>query len=98
MLVNTGIKERVQEEICRFAEQHGVEKVVLFGSRARGDYHRASDIDLAVWGGSAARFAVDVGEKTSTLLKYDVVNMGQGGSAELLASVQKEGQILYEKV
>lgn len=98
MLANTGIKERVQEEICRFAEQHGVEKVVLFGSRARGDYHRASDIDLAVWGGSIVRFAVDVDEKTSTLLKYDVVNMDRDVSLELVTSIQREGQVLYEKV
>ena len=98
MLANTGIKEQVQKEICRFAEIYQLEKVVLFGSRARGDYHRASDIDLAVWGGSVARFAVDVDEKTSTLLKYDVVDMDRDVSEELLASVQKEGQVLYEKV
>ena len=46
MLANTGIKERVQAEICRFAEKYQLERVVLFGSRARGDYHRASDIGL----------------------------------------------------
>lgn len=96
MLAGTGIKEQVQEEICRFAEQHQLDKVVLFGSRARGDHHRASDIDLAVWGGSIARFAAD--EETSTLLKYDVVDMGQDVSPDLLASVQKEGRVLYEKV
>lgn len=98
MLVNTGIKERVQTEICRFAERHQLDRVVLFGSRARGDYHRASDIDLAVWGGRIARFAVDIDEETSTLLKYDVVDMGQDVSVDLLASVQKEGRVLYEKV
>ena len=32
--------------------KHQVEKVILFGSRARGDYGRASDIDLAVYGGN----------------------------------------------
>ena len=98
MLAGTGIKEQVQEEICRFAEQHQLDKVVLFGSRARGDHHRASDIDLAVWGGNIARFAADIDEETSTLLKYDVVDMGQDVSPDLLASVQKEGRILYEKV
>lgn len=33
-----GIREVVLEEICRLAEQYGVEKVLLFGSRARGDF------------------------------------------------------------
>ena len=29
MLAGTGIKEQVQEEICRFAERHQLDKVVL---------------------------------------------------------------------
>lgn len=98
MLANTGIKERVQEEICRFAEKYQLDKVVLFGSRARGDYHRGSDIDLAVWGGNIARFTLDVDDETSTLLKYDVVDMSQDIYAGLFASIQKEGRVLYEKV
>lgn len=98
MLANTGIKEQVQQEIRLHAERCRVERVVLFGSRARGDYHRASDIDLAVWGGDTARFTVDVDEQTSTLLKYDVVDMGREVSLELLRSVEREGRVLYEKV
>lgn len=98
MLANTGIKEQVQAEICRFAEHYQVDQVVLFGSRARGDYHRASDIDLAVWGGRVARFAVDVDEKTSTLLKYDVVDMSQDVSEDLRDSIRREGRVLYEKI
>lgn len=98
MLADTGIKERVQEEICRFAEKYRLDRLVLFGSRARGDYHRASDIDLAVWGGNIVRFAADIDEETSTLLKYDVVDMNRDVSSDLLASVQKEGRVLYEKV
>ena len=97
-MANTGIKEQVQAEICRFAEKCQLERVVLFGSRARGDYHRASDIDLAVWGGSVARFAIDIDENTSTLLKYDVVDMGQSISEKLRNSIQQEGRVLYEKV
>lgn len=98
MLTGTGIKEKVQDEICRLAQQHRLDKVVLFGSRARGDYHRSSDIDLAVWGGRIAQFAVDVDEETSTLLKYDVIDMDQSISSELLESVQREGRVLYAKV
>lgn len=98
MLADTGIKEKVQDEICQLAQRHQLDKVVLFGSRARGDYHRASDIDLAVWGGRIAQFAVDIDEETSTLLKYDVIDMGQSISSELLESVQREGRVLYAKV
>ena len=47
-LKNTGIREQVIKEIIDFAKKYDVEKVLLFGSRARGDFKRTSDIDLAV--------------------------------------------------
>ena len=53
---DTGIKAKVTEEIAELAKRCGVEKVVLFGSRARGDFGRASDIDLAAEGGDIDMF------------------------------------------
>lgn len=95
---NTGIKPKVIEEIRTFAKKYNVEKVILFGSRARGDYKRTSDIDLAVTGGDFARFALDVDEETSTLLEYDIVDMSREMQEELRQSIMQEGKILYEKV
>lgn len=95
---NTGIKPKVIEEIRTFAKKYNVDKVVLFGSRARGDYKRTSDIDLAVTGGDFARFALDVDEETSTLLEYDIVDMSREMQEELRQSITQEGKILYEKV
>lgn len=94
----TGIEEQVIKEIILLAEKYGIAKVLLFGSRARGDYHRASDIDLAVYGGDVTGFALDVEEYTSTLLTYDVIDMGKTLQAELLESIEKEGKVLYEKI
>ena len=93
-----GIETQVINEIIDLAKSNGIEKVVLFGSRARGDYHRASDIDLAVYGGDVTGFALDVEEYTSTLLTYDVIDMGKTLQAELLESIKKEGKVLYEKI
>ena len=36
MLPNTGIKPQVQTEICQLAEKYHLNRVILFGSRARG--------------------------------------------------------------
>lgn len=72
--------------------------MILFGSRARGDYKRVSDIDLAVSGGNFARFALDVDEETSTLLKYDIVDLDGSVQRELRDSIEKEGRVLYEKI
>ena len=48
LMEHTGIKPKVIEEIRTFARKYNIDKVILFGSRARGDYRRTSDIDLAV--------------------------------------------------
>ena len=83
---HTGIKPKVIEEIRTFARKYNIDKVILFGSRARGDYRRTSDIDLAVVGGDFARFALDV------------VDMSREMQDELRQSIMREGKILYEKV
>ncbi len=70
----------------------------MFGSRARGDYKRASDIDLAVSGGDILRFALDVEEETLTPLKYDVINLDGKIQEELRRVIQEEGRVLYEEI
>ena len=89
----TGIRE-IQE----FAKKYQVKKVILFGSRARGDFKEKSDIDLAVKGGDFARFSLDVNEETTTLLKFDIINLDEKIQQELKDSIQKEGKILYEEI
>lgn len=93
-----GINPKVIREIRDIAEQYGIRKVLLFGSRARGDFKRTSDIDIAVTGGDFERFALDVNEETSTLLEYDIVNLDREMQDELRESIEKEGLVLYEKI
>lgn len=95
---NTGINPIVIQQIRTLAQKYKIKKVILFGSRARGDYKRTSDIDLAASGGDFNRFALDVDEETSTLLKYDIVNLDTAIQKELILSIEKEGKILYEKI
>ena len=94
----TGIKPIVIEEICNFARKYNVKKVVLFGSRARGDFKEKSDKDLAVQGGDFIRFMLDVNEETSTLLSFDIINLDEKIQDELRESIEKEGKIVYEEV
>lgn len=94
----TGIKPIVIEEICDIARKHNVQKVILFGSRARGNFKEKSDIDLAVQGGDFIRFMLDVNEETSTLLKFDIINLDEEIQGELKEAIKKEGKIVYEKV
>lgn len=94
----TGIHLCVIKEIKDFAQKYGMKQVILFGSRARGDYERASDIDLAVLGGNIDAFTIAVKEETSTLLEFDVIDLSQQLQEGLLESVRKEGLVIYEKV
>ncbi len=93
-----GLKDSLLKQIIDLAKQHNVKRLVLFGSRARGDFKRKSDIDLAVLGENISRFASDVDEMTDTLLKYDIVDLSYKLSDELLKNIENEGIILYEKI
>ena len=95
---NTGIKKQVIEEIRSLPERYNISRVILFGSRARGDFYRTSDIDLAVSGGDYIRLAVDIEEETSTLLHFDIVDLDAVGESELRSCIEREGVILYEKI
>lgn len=94
----TGIRKEALEEIRAFARKHQLDKVILFGSRARGDHGRASDIDLAVSGGDILNFTLDVKEEVSTLLTFDIVELEQISKKEFLESINREGILLYEKI
>lgn len=94
----TGIKQSVIEEIRDLARKYQVKKVILFGSRARGDFRIKSDIDLAVQGGDFVRFMLDVNEETSTLLCFDIINLDENIQQELRQAIAKEGKVIYEEV
>lgn len=77
-----------------------VEKVILYGSRAKGNNSWYSDIDVAVsmpygsledWG-----YIEDILEYPPTLLKIDMVNYDRV-SDDLKKSINDEGLVLYER-
>ena len=41
--------EELYKQLAALARQHGARRLVLFGSRARGDNRYNSDVDLAVY-------------------------------------------------
>lgn len=94
----TGIKQNVLQAIIKLAKDNDVRKLILFGSRARGDYKERSDIDLAFYGGNSSRFILEVYEETPTLLQFDVLDLDKPIQAELLESIKREGMVIYEKV
>ncbi len=93
------LPEKVKDKIIELARKYGVKKVILFGSRARGDNWERSDIDLAISGGDRVRFTLDVDESdiVPTLLMFDVVDLDEPCNEDLLESIKRDGVVLYEE-
>lgn len=92
--------EEIKSKTVPIAERHGISRMSLFGSYARGEATDESDIDIYV----------DKGEM-NTLIKYmdfvyeleeglnchvDVVTTGIRDK-EFLEIIQKDGVLLYER-
>lgn len=79
---------------------HKVRRIILFGSRARGDENPTSDIDLAFDAPnlSATEWLaiLNVLENTDTLLKIDAIHYNQA-SEILQVQINREGVALYEQ-
>ncbi len=81
-----------------FTNPH-VSKVILFGSRARGDHRERSDIDLAISVDERREWHKIDGlceEQAPTLLRIDLVNLASA-PAVLLSQIAAEGIVLYER-
>ena len=91
--------DSVYQQIVSFARECDAERVVLFGSRARGDNLPKSDIDIAVAGcRDFGRFSYLIDEHLDTLLDIDVINLDESSSQSLLAEIARDGVVLYEKI
>lgn len=92
------LPKTVHDGIIALAKKYGVRKVILFGSRARGDNWERSDVDLAISGGNRTMFSLDVDEIeiVPTLLMFDVVDLDNACNEELREEIERDGVVLYE--
>ena len=91
--------EDVYGQIARFAQERGVQRVMLFGSRARGDNTPKSDIDIAVEGcRDFPGFLYDVQERLWSLLEIDAIDLDQQIAPELRESIARDGKVIYEAI
>ena len=90
--------DRIRSVLARFPE---VEKAVLYGSRAKGNYKRGSDIDLTLFGsGLKASVLSQINSGLDELLlpyKIDISIFAKISHSDLIDHIRRVGVVFYEK-
>ncbi|MBP8785434.1 MAG: HI0074 family nucleotidyltransferase substrate-binding subunit [Synergistaceae bacterium] len=94
---------KIVDDIIRISQKYKeIHKIVLFGSRARGDNTAKSDVDLAIYTGKSekselAHFILEM-EDIKTLLKIDIVEVNENLSEKMVSNIEKDGVVLLDKM
>lgn len=95
-----GLSEQVVKDLQNvFRRYDNIEKVVIFGSRAKGNYHEGSDIDLALLGyGITFRQLMQVSsdiDDLGLLYKVDLINYNKKKSTPIGRHIDRVGQVFW---
>lgn len=74
--------------VDKIKSQINPKKIILFGSRARGDAHKNADIDIAV------ETDQNLG-RLDLVAPVDIINL-KSANQELKSKIEREGVIIYE--
>lgn len=91
--------DSIYRQTAILGKRYGASKIVLFGSRARGDNRERSDIDIAVFSmpdDNKPLFENEIGA-LPTLIDFDIVFVNQNTDENLLKNIEKDGIILMSK-
>ena len=103
MTLRFGLKEATLQKIgAVFARYPQVDKAVLYGSRAKGNYKNGSDIDLMLRGGSDLTLNVlyqIIGELDDLLLPYtiDLSIFSDISDPDVVEHIRRVGITFYER-
>ena len=94
-----GLPERTINELLEFFKlKPEIQKVVIYGSRAKGTYKNGSDIDLAVWSDkdSVSEIAAEL-EDLPTPYMFDLTNYKTLSHENLKKSIDRDGIVFYKR-
>ena len=98
-----GLKEKVLEDIVNILKKYPeVERAVIFGSRARGDYRKGSDIDITLFGDKLTnsintKIFYDI-DDLYLIYKIDLINFNTlEKDDKLRKNILNEGVEIYAK-
>ena len=94
-----GLKQKDIDAICGcFAQYPQIEEVILYGSRAKGNYKNGSDIDLAIKGPLDFSSFLQLDNQLDDLLlpyKIDLSLLHQIQNIDLLDHIHRVGVVFY---
>ena len=99
-----GLREKDLKEMEElFLSFNEIEKVILFGSRAMGNYKVASDVDLVLYGEKLSsrtvlRVSGILNDEKLIPLFFDVLNFNRVSNMELKKHIEEFGEVLFERV
>lgn len=89
-----GLSIEVYEKVKQLIEKNKKYQILLFGSRARGDYKETSDIDLAVLSEISRDEQYKIMNEIDLLdivYKIDIVFVDSNTKEELVKSIKRDG-------
>lgn len=96
---NFGLPQRTVDELIEyFKSKPEIDKVIIYGSRAKGNYRNGSDIDFAICSDDEKYFFRIAGEldELPTPYKFDVINYKNLSDADnIKKSIDEYGKIFY---
>jgi uncharacterized protein len=95
------LKEDIKSLVSIISSNDKVDKIILFGSRAKGNYTNGSDIDLAIKGHLLKlNDLLDLKIKIDNLslpYKIDIIIYGSINEPDLISHIDRIGISLYER-
>lgn len=97
-----GLKDYILDKIRNvFSKYKQVEKVLIYGSRAKGNYKPGSDIDLTLMGEGLDRTILNrIDDDLDDLLlpySFDLSILKEVTNKDFLAHVNRVGVVFYER-
>ena len=101
-MADFGLPSHTIQQIRQVFSQHPtLEKVTLYGSRAKGNYHNGSDIDLTLEGKKlTARTLYRIDEELEELLlpyTFDLSLLKEIDNSDLLGHIRRIGIVFYSR-
>lgn len=97
---NFGLSDKTINELREyFSSSQEIELVKIYGSRAKGNFHNGSDIDLAIWTDAHEKFFKFAGELNDlpTPYKFDVIDFKTLAHEGLKRSIERDGIVFYKQ-